>query len=53
MVSNPERFNDNSPMPPGYSVTVRHTSARKSLCLFTELFYAKNSISVRRVGAAK
>ena len=53
MVSNNERFTDNSTMSTGISVAVKNTSARKSLCLFTEVLYVKKKTSVRRVVADK
>ena len=53
MVSTPEIFTENSLMSPGSYVTDKNPSARKSLCLFTEVFYVKNKTSVHRVGADK
>ena len=50
MVSTPERFTDNSPIPPGPSVTIINPSAAKSLHLFTEVLDVKNKSAVRRVG---
>ena len=53
MVYNPEIFTDNSAISTGPSMTIKNTSARKSLCIFTEVFYAKKKTSVHQVGAAK
>ena len=52
MVSTPERFTDNSPMPPLTPVTVKNPSAIKLLRIFTEVLYVKKN-SVHRVGVAK
>ena len=41
MVSNPGRFNSNRPMSSRPSVTVRKSSARKLICLFTEVLDEK------------
>ena len=53
MVSNTERFTDNSPITPGTPIIVKKRSARKSLRLFTEVLDVKNKTTVRRIGAAK
>ena len=53
MVSTPEGFNDNSPISPMTSTPVKKPSARKSLCLFTNILDVKNKTATRRVGAAK
>ena len=37
MVSTTEGFNDNSPIPPMTSTTVKEPSARKSLCIFNNI----------------
>ena len=41
MVSTTGRFTENSQMSPGPSATVKNPSARKSLHIFTEVFYVK------------
>ena len=53
MVSTPERFTDNSKISSGPSMTVTNTSARKSLCLFTEVLGVKNKTALLQVGADK
>ena len=53
MVSTPEIFAYNSTMPPGSSVTVIKTSARKSLFLFTEVWDVKKETDFRRVRSSK
>ena len=53
MLSTPEGFTDNSPMLTGPSVTVKNSSARKSLRQFTELLYVKNKTAVRQLCADK
>ena len=53
MVSNPEGFIDNSPR---YTMTltpVKKPSARKSLCLFTDILYVKKETAICLVAAAK
>ena len=52
MVSNPDRFKDNSPISPGPTTIVKKFSARKPIHLFTEVLDVKKT-SVLRVGAAK
>ena len=41
MVSTPEIFFENSSMSPSPSVNVKNPSARKSICVFTEVFDVK------------
>ena len=53
MVSNPEVFTNNSTRSPMTPTPVKKPSARKSLCLFTNILYVKNKTAIRRVGAAK
>ena len=53
MVSTPEEFSDNSSMPPRPYVTVKKTSARKSLYQFSEVLGVKKRTATRRLGAAK
>ena len=53
MLSTPEGFTDNSPMLTGPSVTVKNSSARKSLRQLTELLYVKNKTAVRQLCADK
>ena len=53
MVSTPEEVTYYSPSFSMTSTPVKKPSARKSLCLFTNIFDVKNKITKRRVGAAK
>ena len=53
MVSTPERFTDNSSISPGPPMIVKKYSARKSLCLFTEVLDFKKRTAFFRVGADK
>ena len=53
MVSTPEEVTDDSPHLPMISTTVKKPSARKSLCLFTNILNVKNKTVKRHVGAAK
>ena len=53
MVSTPEGFTDDSPISPMISTPIKKPSARKSLCLFTNIFEVKNKTATRHVGAAK
>ena len=53
MVSTPVGFIDNSPISPMNSRTVNKPSARKSLCLLTNILDVKKKTAIRRVGAAK
>ena len=53
LVSTPYKFNNNSTIPPGPSVTIINTSTIKSLRLFTEILDVKNKTAVQQVGDAK
>ena len=53
MVYTPEIFTDYSPISPITSTPVNNPSARKSLCLFTNIFEVKKKHSYRQVGADK
>ena len=53
MVSTPEEVTDDSPGLPMNQTTVKKPSARKSLCLFTNIFDVKKKTVKRGVGAAK
>ena len=53
MVSTPELFTYDSPISPMTSTPVNKTSARKSLCLFTNILDVKNKNATCRVGASK
>ena len=53
MVSNPEGFSDKSPRYPMTPTPVKKPSARKSLCLFTNIVDMNKKTSIRQVGAAK
>ena len=53
MVSTPEGFTRYSTISPMKSTPVKKTSARKSLCLFTNILDVKNKNATRQVGDAK
>ena len=53
MVSTPEEITDDSFSLPMTQTTVNKPSARKSLCLFANIFDVKKKTSKRRVGAAE
>ena len=53
MISTPEGFTENSTIPTMTSSLVKKPSARKSLCLFTNVLDANKNTAHRRVGAAK
>ena len=53
MVSTPEVFNKNSPRSPMTTTPVKKPSARKSLCLFTNILDVKHNTAICRVGSAK
>ena len=53
MMSNPEGVTYDSPNVPMKSTPVKKPSARKSLCLFTNILHVKNKAAKRRIGAAK
>ena len=53
MVSTPEGSTKNSPISTMTSEPVKRTSARKSLCMFTNVLEVKNKTAYHRVGAAK
>ena len=53
MVSNPEGKPDDSPSLHMTQTKVKKPSARKSLCLFTNIFDVKKKIAKCRIGAAK
>ena len=53
MVSTPEYAKDESPSFPMTSTQAKKLSARKSLCLLTNIFDVKNKTAKRRVGATK
>ena len=53
MVSTPEGGTDNSPNVPMKSTPVNKTSARKSLCLFTNILDVKPKTVKQRIVAAK
>ena len=53
MVSTPEEVTDGSPIVPMKSTPVKKPSARKSLCLFTNILNVRNKTAKRRVVAAK
>ena len=53
MVSNPEGFTDKIPNLPLTSTPVKKLIARKSLCLFTNIFDVIKKTEKRRIGAAK
>ena len=47
MFSTPEVFTNNSPRYPMTPTPFNKPSARKSLCLFTNIFYVKNKTAIR------
>ena len=53
MVSTPEGVIDNSPNVPMTSTPVKKPSARKSLCLFTNILDVKQKTAKHRIVAAK
>ena len=53
MVSTPGAFTDKSPISLTTSTPFKKPSARKSLCIFTNIFYVKKKTAYRRIGAAK
>ena len=53
MVSTSQEITDDSPSLIMSQTTVKKTSARKSLCLFTNIFYVKKISVIRCFGAAK
>ena len=53
MVSTTEVFTGNSPRSPMTPTPVKKPSARKSLCLFTNILYVKKKNAIRQVGASK
>ena len=53
MVSNPEGFTNNSPISPMTTPTIKKPSARKSLCLFTNILHVKKKTAIRWVRTAK
>ena len=53
MVSTPEGCTDYSPISPMTSTPVKKPSARKSLCLFTNILDVKKKTATLQVGASK
>ena len=53
MVSTPEEVIYDSPNVPMTPTLVKKTSARKSLCLFTNILNVKKKTAKRRIGAAE
>ena len=53
MVSTPEEVTDDSPNVPMKSTPVKKPSARKSLCLFTNIFDVRKKTEKRLVGSSK
>ena len=53
MVSTPEGFTDNTTRSPMTPPTLKKPSARKSMCIFTNILDVKKKTAIRRVGAAK
>ena len=53
MVSTPEGFTDNSPRSPIVPTPVNKPSARKSLCLFTNILDVEKKTATRQVRDAK
>ena len=52
MVSTHEGFVNNSPISPMTSTPIKKPSARKSLCIFTNILYVKKETATRQVGAS-
>ena len=52
MGSTPALFTDSSPIYSMTSIPVKKQSARKSLCLFTNILYVNNKTATRQVGDA-
>ena len=46
MVSTPEGFTDNSPISPMKSILMNKPSARKSLCMFTNISDVKKMLAI-------
>ena len=53
MVYNPEGFTNNSPRSPMTPKPAKKPSARKSMCIFTNILDVKKKTSIRRIGASK
>ena len=53
MLSTPERITDNSPNVPMTSTPFKKPSARKSLCIFSNILNVKPKTAERRIVAAK
>ena len=53
MVSNNEGFADNSTRSPMTPIEVKKPSARKSMCIFTNILHMKNKTDIRQVRATK
>ena len=53
VVSTPEEYTDNSPISPMTSKLVNKTSARKPLCIFTNILHVKNKTATCRVWGSK
>ena len=53
MFSIPEGFTNNSTILPITPTQVKKPSARKSLCIFTNILYAKKRNAIQQVWAAK
>ena len=53
MVYTPEGFTENSTRLPMTPTQVKKPSARKSMCIFTNILYVKKKTIIRRDGAAK
>ena len=53
MVSTLEVLNDNDPISPGTSATLKKPSARVSPCKYTESLDVKQKTAIHRLGAVK
>ena len=53
MVSTPKMFINNSPIYPMKSTLVMKPSARKSMCMFTNILEVKKKTAYRQVACAK
>ena len=53
IISTPEGFTNDGAISPVTSTSVKKPSSRKSLCLFTHIFYVKKKTATRQIGDAK
>ena len=53
MVSTPEGFNNDSPISPMKSTPSKKSSARRLVCIFTNILDVNKKTATRQVGASK